>query len=73
MQPLSRRIATRLARHIAKVDAFEPMGKQSKQRKRSLGRAKLALRQIIDQTARYYNDTRMVNICVAGRSGLVKR
>ena len=26
MQPLSRRIATRLARHIAKVDAFEQYG-----------------------------------------------
>ena len=49
------------------------MGKQSKQRKRALGRAKLALRQIIDQTGRYYNDTRMVNICVAAKDGLRTR
>ena len=36
-------------------------------------RAKLALRAIIDQTGRYYNETRMVNICVAAQAGLVKR
>ena len=41
------------------------MGKQSKQRKHALGRAKIALRGIIGQTEKYYNDTRMTRVRTA--------
>jgi hypothetical protein len=49
------------------------MGKQSKQRKRSLGRAELALRAIIGLTERYYNDTRMLAIYEAAKKGLDRK
>jgi len=48
------------------------MGKQSKQRKRALGRAKLALRKIIEITGIYYNDTRQLNLNIIAKSGLKK-
>jgi len=49
------------------------MAKQSKQRKRSLGRAKLALKKIVCLTRPFYNDTRMIRICMAAESGLDKK
>lgn len=49
------------------------MGKQSKQRKRALGRAKLALYAVIGLTEKFYNDTRMVAICDAAKKGIDKR
>ena len=46
------------------------MGKQSKQRKRALGRAKLALRKVVELTQIFYNDTRMMNICKEAKRGI---
>jgi hypothetical protein len=49
------------------------VGKQSKQRKRALGRAKIALRSIIGVTSVHFNDTRMIGICSTAKRGLLKR
>ncbi len=48
------------------------MGKQSKKRKRGLFKTKKALVAVIGLTERYYNDTRMLEICNTAKKGLTK-
>ena len=49
------------------------MGKASKKRGRALAKAQQALRKVIALTELYYNDTRLLNVCNAAKSGLDKK
>jgi len=49
------------------------MGKLSKRRKRSLGRAKFALLQVIGLSEKYYNDPKMMEICKIAKAEFNKK